>query len=758
MPTATSLFRFSSLTLRAKFTWMIAVLALGLIALTGIAVQRNYSSQIDFERARLHQRVAAAMTVVQRYADMAKAGTLPEDVAKREALKVIGTLRSKDGTDYLWINDEHPRMLMHPHQTNLVGKDLTDFISADNKRIFVEMVKTARDGGGFVDYEWPKPGVEGPVLKISYVARQPQWGWVVGSGEYTDDIAARAWQFARVLLLAAFLALGAVVLLSVMISRSIAGSVRRATHAAREMADGRFELDLHADSTGTPRDEIGQLLQSLERMCDRLNGYSAAQGEMARRHDEGQISFRIDESAFPGAYGRMVRETNGLVASHIDSIQSALQIMERYAVGDLSQDMERLPGEKAVLTHTMDSVKVNLQAINAEIKRLAAAAADGDFAARGDAERFQHDFRAMVDTLNRLMSTADENLAALSTLLRGVARGDLSQRMHGDYRGVFAQMSVDANETVDRLAEIVGQIREGTDAISSAAAEIAAGNNDLSQRTESQAASLEETASSMEELTSTVRQNADNARQANQLAQTAAEVAGNGGAVVSKVVETMSAINESSRRIGDIIGVIDSIAFQTNILALNAAVEAARAGEQGRGFAVVASEVRSLAQRSANAAKEIKQLITDSVVEVQHGTRLVDHAGQTMEEIVTSVRKVTDIIADISAASQEQSAGIEQVNQAITQMDEGTQQNAALVEEASAAARSLEQQSEQLVQTVAVFRLSDTVQPTARATAPVMEHPKALVPRPKSTVRTPVVPARNLRAPAANSDREWQEF
>src|SRR5690606_17437878 len=257
----------------------------------------------------------------------------------------------------------------------------------------------------------------------------------------------------------------------------------------------------------------------------------------------------------------------------------------------------------------------------------------------------------------------------------------------------------------EKLSEIVGQIRQGSDAISSAASEIAAGNDDLSRRTEQQAASLEETASSMEELTSTVRQNADNARQANQLAIGAAEVAEVGGEVVGRVVTTMTGINESSRKIVDIISVIDGIAFQTNILALNAAVEAARAGEQGRGFAVVASEVRSLAQRSAAAAKEIKTLIDDSVEQVENGSALVGQAGKTMGEIVTSVKRVTDIIADISAASQEQSTGIEQVNQVITHMDEGTQQNAALVEEATAAARSLEQQSQHLVQTVAIFRM-----------------------------------------------------
>jgi len=296
-----------------------------------------------------------------------------------------------------------------------------------------------------------------------------------------------------------------------------------------------------------------------------------------------------------------------------------------------------------------------------------------------------------------------------------VASGDLSQDFETERGGDFGRLLRGLGEMEDTLTDVVGRIRTASDSIVVASKQIAAGNQDLSSRTEEQASSLEQTAASMEELTSTVKQNADNARQANQLAVSASEVAVKGGKVVNEVVDTMASINASSRKIVDIIGVIDGIAFQTNILALNAAVEAARAGEQGKGFAVVAAEVRSLAQRSAAAAKEIKSLIDDSVGKVDMGTTLVGEAGKTMDEIVGSVRRVTDIIGEITAASQEQTSGIEQINQAITQMDQVTQQNAALVEEAAAAAASLQEQAGGLSQVVGMFKLDDDEEAPAKA-------------------------------------------
>jgi len=317
-----------------------------------------------------------------------------------------------------------------------------------------------------------------------------------------------------------------------------------------------------------------------------------------------------------------------------------------------------------------------------------------------------------------------------------VAAGDLTSRIEVTTRDETGQLLQALKTMNDSLARTVGAVRTGTDTIAVAAEQVAAGSLDLSSRTEQQAGALEETASSMEELTSTVRQNADNARQANKLAESASGVAARGGEVIHQVVGTMDEIQASSSKIGDIIGVIDGIAFQTNILALNAAVEAARAGEQGRGFAVVATEVRNLAQRSAAAAREIKELIGDSSDKVANGSRLVAQAGATMEEIVDSVRRVTDIMAEISAASLEQTAGIEQINGAVAQMDEGTQQNAALVEETAAASNAMQEQAARLAQAVAVFRI---------AAGPAVEAPRPVVRAPAS--RRPAVAGR-AAAPA----------
>jgi len=541
--------------------------------------------------------------------------------------------------------------------------------------------------------------------------------------------------------------------LAIVISRAVTGPLGKAVHAIQAVARG----DLSVSTQATSKDEAGRMLAATAEMTAMLRRFSEQTQLMAQMHAGPDISHRIPED-FPGVYGQLANGINTVIFEHLDAIVDAIEVLNQYAIGNLSPDARRLPGSRAILHESMDAAKASLLAINSQIQHLAAAAAAGDFSQRGDAQRFQHDFKLMIEHLNTMMQVADGNLGQLSQLLQSIATGDLTARMEGQFNGVFARMRDDANTTVAQLTQIVSQIQASASSITLAAGEIASGNSDLS-RTEQQAANLEETAASMEELTSTVRQNAEHARQANQLAIGAHGVASQGGEVVGQVVTTMSAIEASSKKIAEIISVIDGIAFQTNILALNAAVEAARAGEQGRGFAVVASEVRTLAQRSAAAAKEIKGLIDDSVGKVAEGSSLVHQAGSTMGEIVASVQRVTDIMAEISAASQEQSAGIEQVNQTVVQMDETTQQNAALVEEATAAARAMEDQAAQLADAVAIFRLDNQVSAAVKAVAERVEPARiTTVARPQPT--SPPAPVRRSSNAGTfvASDSDWQEF
>ncbi len=395
--------------------------------------------------------------------------------------------------------------------------------------------------------------------------------------------------------------------------------------------------------------------------------------------------------------------------------------------------------------------------IEQEIDNLVDTAARGDLTVRVSEEGKSGFYMNLAQGLNRLIAISDGVVNDTARVLDGMAHGDLTETIEKDYEGSFGKLKRDANATVEKLTEIISQIRESANTVTTGASEIAQGNADLSQRTEEQASSLEETASSMEEMTSAVRQSAENASRANSLAAEAKDKAQTGGEVVDRAVKAMEEINSASKKISDIIGVIDEIAFQTNLLALNAAVEAARAGEQGRGFAVVAGEVRSLAQRSAGAAKEIKDLIRDSVEKVDAGTQLVNESGQTLSDIVTSVEKVSGMVSDISNASQEQTSGIEQVNKAVSQMDEMTQQNAALVEQASAAGEAMADQARSMMKLMQFF----TTDAHQVATAAVSESGAHKTPKTTSAepdhnvIKSPVM---GNAQQVSDPEDEWEEF
>jgi len=425
----------------------------------------------------------------------------------------------------------------------------------------------------------------------------------------------------------------------------------------RALGDGKFDVQIKQYPG-----KKAEINKNLDRLKGKLQGIVDSVNWVTNEHAQGNIDMSLHAHLFKGGFSELATAVNSIVAGQIELTEKALACVKEFGEGNFDAPLELFPNKKAFVNEAIEQVRSNFKALNADTQMLANAAHEGRISVRANANAHSGDFRKIVEGVN---------------------------------------------ETLEMIVGPIATVKVAVETINTAAKEIAQGNADLSRRTEEQAASLEKTAASMEELSSTVKQNADNAKQANQLASAATSVAVKGGEVVSEVVATMSSINTSAKKIEDIISVIDGIAFQTNILALNAAVEAARAGEQGRGFAVVAGEVRNLAQRSASAAKEIKELITDSVTNTAEGTKQVENAGRTMQEIVTSVKRVSDIISEIAAASQEQSIGIEQVNDAVMKMDDMTQQNTALVEEAAAAAESMMEQADELMNAVSVFSLEE---------------------------------------------------
>ncbi|MFA6015234.1 MAG: methyl-accepting chemotaxis protein [Gallionellaceae bacterium] len=544
--------------------------------------------------------------------------------------------------------------------------------------------------------------------------------------------------------------------------KQLGGEPDYAAEAVHKIAQGDLTANLEIKQGDTT-----SLVYSLKTMQDSLRQIVGDIRNIVAAANKGDFSSKMDLNGKAG-YTKELSELLNQLSNTVDgAFKDTIRVADALAAGDLTQkvtqDYQGAYGQvKVSVNSTVDSLTKIVEEIRAIVED---AAVRGSFSTKMDMSGKQGYTKTLSELLNQLSNVTDDAMNDIMRVAKSLADADLTQKIEKPYPGLFGQVKDGVNTTVDNLKTLVTDVKVSVDSIGTASKEIASGNTDLSQRTEEQASSLEETAASMEELTSTVKQNADNAKQANQLAHNASSVAQKGGAVVQEVVGTMSSINESSRKIVDIISVIDGIAFQTNILALNAAVEAARAGEQGRGFAVVAAEVRNLAQRSAAAAKEIKTLIGDSTEKVEIGTKLVDDAGKTMEEIVNAVKRVTDIMSEISAASAEQSTGIEQVNQAITQMDEVTQQNAALVEEAAAAAESLEEEAQNLTRAVSVFKMDNSAMGQARIAAPsasrAVAKPAARHPAPAKKA-APAGKAKALPSkPAAGKEggeEEWEEF
>ncbi len=769
---------------------LLVMLLQGIVAYRGLYSLNNVTTELAGHRMESIRTAGEIRGMVGEYRNSAYQGLIrASDDVKADAKKRAAELRGKIDLSI----KKYPELIDNPQQKKLFdtfAKDWKDSLAsydAVTEMLELDLPDDAVDtfvGETRTKHLKASSALEALIAEDNRLAR--------ASREEAESTYAASATLTVIALLGGA-ALGLV--LVYLFARSLVGSMRGAVSVANDVAGGK--LDGHIDVTR--KDEVGDLMQAMQRMQRDLRERTETDQAIARENL--RIRTALDYSS-TGVY--LTDNQLNIVYANRALEQSLTQYQDelRKHLPDFDAGTSLVGRPLTVLEHRgemdanlLNNLKANGVArramqfgdaqfaqvvstirnqdgesvghvvewrdrtpealVEAEVARVIAQAAAGDLSGRIRADGKEGFFLQLAQQINGLLDANAASIEQISGLLTALSQGDLTVRMHGDFQGVFATMRDDANATAEQLSGIVTKIKHSSQAISSAASEIATGNSDLSRRTEQQAANLEETAASMEELTSTVRQNAEHARQANQLAIGAHSVASQGGEVVGQVVTTMSAIQTSSKKIAEIISVIDGIAFQTNILALNAAVEAARAGEQGRGFAVVASEVRTLAQRSAGAAKEIKGLIDDSVGKVNDGSALVHKAGATMGEIVASVQRVTDIMAEISAASQEQSAGIEQVNQTVVQMDETTQQNAALVEEATAAARSMEEQAGHLSDAVSIFKLDahDVVLPPAPVAAPAPRAARAVAAAPAPVRRAAARPVATELA-----DGDWQEF
>ncbi len=722
--------------------------------------------------------------------------------AEIEALKQHIRAVKVGQTGYFYVLDGNPgkdfgTLIVHP------AKEGANQIAAKDAggREFIREILEKKQGT--IRYPWMNKelGESSAREKVVVFDTFPEWRWTIGGGTYLDEFEAMSRSMSQYLWVATMIVmLMLIAMITLLVNKIIRAPLRdQVLPAFRALSGGNYDTRLDVSR----RDEIGQVLQGLETMQNRL-GFEVSEtkrtaDEMTRvkialdnvstgvmitnpkrtiiyannsvkrilKDAEPEIRKQIpgfDADKLEGAnidsFHRNPQHQAELLSSFMQPYKARLQIgnchMTVTANPVISASGERL-GAVAEWRDKTDEVL-----IEQEIADIVAAAGSGDLDKRVVLDGKDGFFAAIGQGINNLLVATHAALSTTSVVLNRVATGDLSRTVEQDFSGLFGQLKDDTNSTVMRLREVVGRIKEAADAINTASQEIAAGNQDLSSRTEQQASSLQETASSMEELNATVKQNAENARQANELARKSNDAVTRGGDAVKRVVSTMGDIQNSSRKIADIISVIDSIAFQTNILALNAAVEAARAGEQGRGFAVVATEVRNLAQRSATAAKEIKELIAESVTKVDGGAKLVAQAGSAMDEVVLSFHHVAELMAEIANASREQATGIEQVTRAVGQMDEVTQQNAALVEQAAAAAESLEEQAQSLVQSVGMFKLADSaIEGNKAVPGPALRDatPKRL-PQHRST--KPALPPAAVKklAPAHHSveNDDWEEF
>lgn len=694
---------FLNLKLKTKLITVLVAVLLSFVFIAGLNLYGQYK-QMSKDKALLIESVVNGLTdQVINLSQQAKEGKMSVEEAQGLAKTLIAAYRYDNG-NYIWINDYEPKMVMHPIKPELNGKSLKQSKDPYGVYLFNEMVAAVKQSGsGYVSYYWSKPGSDKPVEKLSYVKGVKEWGWIIGTGLYVDDVKATLIDESIKTAVIIAIVLSIISGLFFALNRSVVSPVLMMSNALGQVRD---QGDLTAQINLNQKDEIGEIVRQFNEHVAFLRETFSEVNRVVAHIAMGEFKERINLQM----EGDFLKLKNGVnhSAGQIDStMQELVGVMHALSEGNFSVKIES--DAEGGYREILDQSQATIEVLNASINGIVGVMENmraGRFDQRVTVD-VKGDLAKLKDGINQSMANLDNAVKDLTKVMVAQSKGDLTQSITNNYEGELHTLKEAVNTSIRNLNSIVADILDVSSNVADTSGEVSEGSLSLNERTQQMAASLEETAASMEQITATVNHNMDTSNQANQYAVQASEEAKNSGAIASRAVEAMQSITESSKRIAEIITLLDSITFQTNLLALNAAVEAARAGEHGRGFAVVAGEVRSLAQKSAEASKEIKVLIEASVANVENGSKFVVQTGETLESINQTIQKVADMVSEITGASKEQAQGISQINQAVTNLDAVTQQNAALVEETSASAETLNHQSANLKSLMEFFEILD---------------------------------------------------
>jgi methyl-accepting chemotaxis protein len=690
------------MTIRTRIWLMIASALLGLLLLGSFSLYIQHDKLLTEKKTQLTKMMDAVFSQLALYQEQVKTGKLSQEEAQTKAITYIKGVRYDNG-NYFWINDRHPTMIMHPTNPKLDGKDLTNNQDKKGNYLFVRMVEEVKkqgSQGGFVEYYWNRPNGDIPVAKLSHVRDFSDWGWIVGTGIYIDDVTETFMMTLYELLSVAVIVMIGLLIVGLLLIRSLTLAVNEiVTGVASATSSMSF-----ANRLSARKDEFSPLVSSVNHLFSQLQEGLKETKQVVSALANGDLSQRIN--------GQYVGDLAGLkdgVNNSANNISTALSQLS-HAMSELKhgnlhiQLSHEAQGIYGKILQDVGSAMGKISFVVNDINQIMDQMTQANFNARVNAEA-EGELLKLKTNINSSMQNTADVIYSLLKVVEAHAQGDLTKELpNGTYKGQFHDLKNAMAYSTDKMREAIAHATQASHVVDNAANQVSQGASDLSTRVQEQAAAIEQTSATMTEMASAVSHNTDHAKRVSLLAKQVKDETQTGMEVMQKSISAMQEIQASSSQIADIVTLIDGIAFQTNLLALNAAVEAARAGDHGRGFAVVASEVRDLAQKSANAAKDIKSLITESVHRIEQGTQLAGQSGEMLQGITKSIEQVTQMIEEIAHASGEQSDGIDQVHRAMSSIDRVTQENAALVEETTAAAESLRNEAYSLIENMRFFK------------------------------------------------------